>query len=177
MGTTAERPYILVDVDGVLNAISCQRVKSCDCHAGWVRTRALGFPLLLNPAHGPALLNLAKETGSELAWGSTWENLANEHIGPVIGLPELPWARMPPQHWRHAHKADGFVPWVAGRPFIWFDDEPDAPGAAAALASQPHLVITVDEVAGLTDEHIAAAQVWLRKRETAPPGTGEAVTP
>lgn len=155
----SERPYILVDVDGVLNAISCWKVSSCDCHAGWVRTKALGFQLLLNPAHGPALLALASETGAELAWGSTWEGLANEHIGPVIGLPELPWARMPSGH--YAHKADGFVPWVTGRPFVWFDDEPDAPAAAAALACQPHLVITVDEATGLTAEHIAAARLWL----------------
>ena len=41
-------------------------------------------------------------------------------------------------------KAEGFVPWTRGRPFAWFEDEPEEQAAAARLASQPHLIIRVD---------------------------------
>jgi hypothetical protein len=40
----------------------------------------------LNPEHGRALLGL----GYELCWATTWMSDANTWIGPVLGLPELP---------------------------------------------------------------------------------------
>ena len=42
---------------------------------------------------------------------------------------------------RFLAKAEGFVPWPQGRPFVCFEDEAEEKAAAAALASQPHLVI------------------------------------
>ena len=157
------KPLVLIDVDGVLNAISCQRVDSCECHPGWLRRKALGFPLLLNPAHGPWLLELAETTGAELVWGSTWESLANEHIGPAIGLPELPWVPMPPRKFSGHRdlKAVGFVPWTAGRPFTWFDDESMELEAVAYHTTQPFLGIEVDGRTGLAEKHITLAREWL----------------
>ena len=38
-------------------------------------------------SHGPALLGL----GYDLCWATTWMDTANRWIGPVVGLPELPY--------------------------------------------------------------------------------------
>jgi hypothetical protein len=108
------------------------------------------------------LLNLAEETGAELAWGTTWEHDANTFVGPVIGLPELPVEPLKRVNGLRDTKPAGVVPWTLGRPFVWFDDDLTVPGDCLALAGvQPHLVIPVDESTGLTDEHMAAARDWL----------------
>lgn len=172
------RPLILVDVDGVLNpSFSAKTRRYLEYHEGWKTCYAnpMGteFRLFLNPAHGRWLLDLAQETGAELAWGTTWEHYANKHIGPRIGLPGLPVAPMPKAYKTGGlyHKAQGFVPWTAGRPFCWLDDEPDAGEVTAKLAgSQPHKVIYVDEHTGLTQGHISQAREWLLSLHRETPG-------
>lgn len=158
-----DRPLILVDVDGVLNVITSSKQRSHLCfHEGWRQKRVElpvgAFRLFWNPAVGGLLRGLAADTGAELAWGTTWEEYANLVVGPLIGLPRLPVcpvADFPP-------KADGIVPWTQGRPFVWFDDEPDAAEVTARLAGeQPHLVVPVNERTGLTIDHVIAARRWL----------------
>ena len=161
----ADRPLILVDVDGVLNVITSAKERRRLCyHESWRQKRvelpAGAFRLFWNPETGPLLRNLAADTGAELAWGTTWEEYANLVVGPLVGLPELPVCPVAD----FPHKAHGIVPWTAGRPFVWFDDEPDATEVTARLAgAQPHLVVPVDESEGLTERHIAAAREWLRE--------------
>jgi len=158
-----ERPLVLVDVDGVLNVLATsKRRRHLAYHHGWLQKRVdvggLTFRLFVNPAFGSWLRKLAAETGAELAWGTTWEEYANPCVGPLVGLPPLRYAPVRDG----AHKADGIVPWTQGRPFVWFDDEPDAAEATARLAgSQPHLVVPVDESTGLTEDHVATACEWL----------------
>lgn len=48
-----------------------------------------------------------------------------------------------------------------GRPFVWFEDEAEERAAAAALASQPQLVVWVDPFAGLARLPLDEAQRWL----------------
>ena len=170
------RPLVLVDVDGVLNVLaSAKRRRPLAYHEGWVQRRVdvggLTFRLFVNPRTGGWLRKLADEAGAELAWGSTWEEYANPCVGPLVHLPALRWA--PVRDGKH--KADGIVPWTQGRPFVWFDDEPDAAEVTARVAGdQPHLVVPVDESAGLTEDHVAVAREWLlslpvsRLRESPP---------
>jgi hypothetical protein len=47
-----------------------------------IQVRDEGYRAGLNPQHGPALLNLARKTGTGLAWGTRWEENANISIGP-----------------------------------------------------------------------------------------------
>jgi HAD domain in Swiss Army Knife RNA repair proteins len=165
------RPWILVDVDGVLNPdirhdLAAQQPPFCDCHSDWVkrtgRPNGHPFPLLLNPGHGEMLLSLAAATGGELAWGSTWEHHANEWIGPEIGLPALPVGITHSRSDRSKYmKAHNLVPWTGGRPFVWFDDDSTELAEAARLATQPCLCIEVDDRTGLTGKHIATAKKWL----------------
>lgn len=162
---TNRTPLILIDVDGVLNPAFSSSTRGHRVYReGWVQKKidvaGLTFRVVINPDHGSWLLKLAEETGAELAWGTTWTEDANRYIGPLVGLPRLPVAPVPPGI---RHKADGFVPWTAGRPFLWFDDEPDAASVTARLAvSQPHKVIWVDERVGLTRTHIDYARDWLK---------------
>lgn len=153
----------MVDVDGVLNAVTTASERRRLCyHEGWRQKRVElpvgAFRLFWNPTVGPLLRQLAKETGAELAWGTTWEEYANLVVGPLVGLPTLPVCPVA----NFPHKANGIVPWTEGRPFVWFDDEPDAAEVTAVLAGgQPHLVVQVDEREGLTEQHVAAARQWL----------------
>lgn len=161
--TQSPRPLILVDVDGVLNVVTTSKERRRLCyHEGWRQKRVElpvgAFRLFWNPATGPLLRRLASETGAELAWGTTWEEYANLVVGPLLGLPELPVCPVAD----FPHKANGIVAWTQGRPFVWFDDEPDAAEVTAELAgTQPHLVVPVDEATGLTAAHAGTARTWL----------------
>jgi HAD domain in Swiss Army Knife RNA repair proteins len=158
------RPILAVDVDGVLNAISDGKPPE-----GWQDAWAEGFRIRYNPGHGARLLVIAEATGSELTWCTTWEELANQHIRQLVGLPELPWVPMEPgragrkfSEYRStgATKVMAMRAYAGDRPFCWLDDEPDAADELRSLAV-PHLVVYVDDSAGLQDEHFAAAQAWL----------------
>lgn len=181
------RPVLAVDVDGVLNALSTGP-RPPD---GWRDATVKGFRIRHNPDHGRQLLAVAAGTGAELAWCTTWEDDANEHIAPLVGLPRLPVVPMEPgfaandvlaragfplRHKFSAHpsvgevKAAAMAAWARDRPFCWLDDEPDA---AMRLTHHPvpHLVIRVDGRAGLGDHHLRKASGWLAentRREEAP---------
>lgn len=158
-------PILAVDVDGVLNALS----RGGAPPKGWEDHRVLGYRIRVNPSHGAALLALAAEHGAQLTWCTTWENLANDHIAPLIGLPSLPVAPMEPgragrKFSEHVSigvtKAAAIRAYAGDRPFCWLDDEPDAARELADL-KVPHRVIRVDPRAGLQDHHLRKAAAWL----------------
>jgi hypothetical protein len=166
------RPYLLLDIDGVFNPEFWGRVGWRKLRRdGWIRLKIRvtwsEVPLLvyLHPSHGAMVLEVARDTGAELAWGSAWREWAETHIGPAIGLPPIPVLLGPgsPEDGESfgSWKARGLIPRLDGRPFVWLDDDPDVAVVAAELASQPHLVITVDPLTGLTSEHLAQARAWL----------------
>jgi hypothetical protein len=162
------KPILAVDVDGVLNALS-----RGEPPPGWRdATPFRRFRIRHNPAHGALLLAIAQETGAELTWCTTWEELANEHIRHLVGLPELPFVPMEPgraglKFSGHRSvgctKANAMAAYAGGRPFCWLDDEPDAADGLRAHPV-PHLVVCVDGEAGLQDAHLAAARTWLTAR-------------
>jgi hypothetical protein len=136
----ASSPLVLLDVDGVLNPLERP-------HDGFRRVRCspngITYFLWLNPSHGRMLTALAESADAELAWASYWCDHANDWIAPRIGLPTLP-----------------FVP-IPGFPGI--EDEPDvADRLAAEPAMGEHLLVAVDPLVGLTEEHIEQARDWLQ---------------
>lgn len=162
----SERPILAVDVDGVLNACDWQNPEP---PAGWRDARVRGYRIRHNPGHGARLLAIAEETGAELIWCTTWEEMANQYIAQLVGLPELPWVPMEPgragrKFSEYASvgetKAAAMAIYAGDRPFCWLDDEPDAGDELRSLAV-PHLVVHVDEESGLQDEHFEAARAWL----------------
>lgn len=158
------RPVLAIDVDGVLNAIS-----NGPPPAGWEDTRVQGYQIRYNPGHGDRLLAIAAETGAELAWCTTWQEQANQYIRHLVGLPQLPWVPLEPgraglkfSEYRSvgAIKATALRAWAGDRPVCWLEDEPDA-AAELASWSVPHLVVRVDESAGLQERHLQKARSWL----------------
>ncbi len=52
--------------------------------------------------------------------------------------------------------------WAAGRPFVWFEDEPDATDLLNAEPGLgPCLLVQVDPMCGLTPDDVAQARTWL----------------
>lgn len=125
--------YILVDVDGVLNAHGLQGKPRPD---GWrlavVDFQGQELPIIYRPEMGAELLALAEEFDAELVWCTTWEGHANEHISPLVGLPtdlrHVP-MRIPKMTagigWIKAHSIRQWLDVLDTRPLVWFDDEPD----------------------------------------------------
>ena len=94
------RPWLLLDIDGVLNA-------QADAHSEYHEisipstqlprspfvnrprgTQPLDILIRLNPDHRTWLAELSVHF--DLVWASTWEDMANTYISPLVGLPALP---------------------------------------------------------------------------------------
>jgi hypothetical protein len=163
-------PVVLIDVDGVLNPL--QRGPGYRRHK--CTPDGITYRLWLNAEHGPMLRTLAAETGAELRWASFWRDSANDWIAPRVGLPRIPHVPIPriPEDSGlslGAWKARNVAAWSTDAPFVWFEDEPDAPEFLAAEPDLPeHLLIAVDPLTGLTEDHIDTARTWLRALRAAP---------
>jgi len=160
------RPIIALDVDGVLSPdASAKRRRHLWYHHGYKRKAVrwgLGVSqLIIHPEAGVWVQRLAHDTGAELVWATHWNEHANDHVGPLIGLPPLPVVVTP----RYPElKAPALIGWTTGRPLVWFDDEERE--IATALRStkergQPFLGILTDPVVGLTSAHVDEVRTWL----------------
>jgi hypothetical protein len=96
---TATGPLLYLDVDGVVNLgwfTSPERFEELRA-AGWHAGRVTGDPaglhenfrVVLDPGWGPALRGLG-DLGADLVWATGWNDAANLHVGPLLGLPRLP---------------------------------------------------------------------------------------
>ncbi|WP_327087971.1 HAD domain-containing protein [Nonomuraea sp. NBC_01738] len=158
------KPLLLVDVDGVLNPLGrpTPDFRRYECTLG-----AEVYTVHLNAWHGRRLMELAVRTGSELVWATTWEDDANEWIGPRLGLPALPVIHV--RRDRDSELGEMFkTPFVAeyvkGRPFVWFDDYV-WPADQRYLRDHPDvgefLLVHVEPKTGLTRKHFELAAEWL----------------
>ncbi|WP_329351226.1 hypothetical protein OG226_36590 [Streptomyces sp. NBC_01261] len=137
----SRRPLLFLDVDGPLNPYAAQPERRPEGYTTirvTVPDRPRPLRVWLNPAHGPALLDL----GYDLCWATTWMAAANRWIAPVVGLPELPYVdfgdglfaeRPDGVHW----KTETIVAYAEGRPFAWVDDEQSAPDGEFVTAHHP----------------------------------------
>lgn len=178
---TDARPLLLIDVDGVANACGGP-YSGGDAPDGYVlhrlRDRSFtdehgrpwthgGLRIWLNPAHGPMLLALADRC--ELAWCTAWRETANEFIGPLIGLPELPVVPLP-DGWvtldEHIWKLPGVESYAAGRALAWFDDEftpADFEWAEKRTANgAATLLVHIDPVHGIRQADVDRVGEWAR---------------
>lgn len=147
------RPVLLIDVDGVLNPFAARRTKPA-----FTMHQLAGYPVRLNPAHGPALLAFADRF--DLVWATTWEDQANTLIGPILGLPKLPVI-----HFDFAaskdHKWPDIDRFIGDRPAIWLEDDArvgDNAWAQRRNLKIPTRIIKTNPGSGLLPEHLAVIE-------------------
>ena len=150
------RPVLLVDVDGVLNPWLAERTPD-----GFHEYDLFpGERVLLSPGHGELLTSLTP--AYELVWATAWEHRANQLIGPVLALPELPVIEFPLSG-RDVffRKLPAVIEAVGDRPCAWIDDEhqPDHYTWAQRRAA-PTLLIDIDPEVGLTGEVVQVLADW-----------------
>jgi hypothetical protein len=175
--TAGAGPLVYLDVDGPLNLgwwTSPERfgeLRAAGWHAGRVTGDPAGlhenFRVVLNPAWGPMLLSL-QEMGAQLVWATGWNEGANLHIGPLLGLPRLPVAPA-----AHGAKAATVIPQGGLRPWAWLEDTAEELEAAVALTPPgvPCLPVLVDRATGLTREHVNRVASWLGSLKPGHAGT------
>lgn len=169
----ASRPLFLFDVDGVLNRDHASRkaAKRSGCRTysvtgpdNWRR------PFHAHPDDRTRIHALSGVF--DLAWATTWQSSASRDIARVLGMPQaLPYATWEPgdgvlvgyDGHELSNKVPGVLRLVAGRPFVWADDEHAAFSIELAKHPAPaHLMLPVDSLEGLTDGHVETVKAWAR---------------
>lgn len=165
-------PYLLIDVDGVLNPFPGP--------GGSVPPEYLphrvdfrghrDVPIWLNPNHG-ATVNALCSTGLvQPCWATSWGAEANLLIAPRVGMPHFPHVDLgtpdisTPHPRGYLWKRDPVADWLGNAPVAWIDDDfapPDYDWAAERTwRGVPTLLIQPDPYAGLCRHHIAAIRLW-----------------
>ncbi|MFC9327407.1 HAD domain-containing protein [Kitasatospora sp. NPDC057015] len=152
------RPLLFLDVDGVLNP------DRPDPGDGFASHHLLGWTVHLSDRHGEWLRELA--TGYELVWATTWEEEANRHISPLLGLPPLPVVRfagyvpqpddprVPLMQLISGRKWAPLLRYAGGRPFAWVDDVIPGRLVRRALPRRDRVLLRVDPARGLERHHV-----------------------
>ncbi|GAA2258023.1 hypothetical protein GCM10010232_55270 [Streptomyces amakusaensis] len=152
------KPLLFLDVDGVLNPADPHPRADFDAHT------LLGFRVLLSPRHGDWLHELAQVY--ELCWATTWEEDANTHIAPALGLPPLPVVRfagyrpqpgdprVPLMELFSGAKWAPLLRHADGRPFAWLDDVMPFRLVRNSLVRRDRLLLRVDGRQGLERHHV-----------------------
>ena len=165
-------PILLLDVDGVLNAI-CR-----DLPEGWRRQIFDGYALSWDPTVVVRLRELHESGRVELQWLTTWTERADELLAEPLGLP-----RDLRTHSREGESPTGFEGerrglrgwWKLGaarevalaepdRRIVWIDDDLAEPAEDTRtwLAANDHvLVVAPDFEKGLTHAELDRVETWL----------------
>lgn len=154
----AERPLLLLDVDGVLNPFA-----SDVCPATYQEYPFFPDeePVRLCPAHGDWLRELASRF--EIVWATGWGDEANRLIAPVLQLPQLPVVPFPPIPFEPREKVPVIAVYVGSRPAVWIDDAFTPDGYAwASTRESPTLLIDVDPAEGLTRAAVDQSLHWAQ---------------
>jgi hypothetical protein len=111
------RPYLLIDVDGVLNPFG-----SGVRPEGFSRHQLMGNEVWLSRRHGLWLNQLA--TWFDLVWTTAWEHDAPRLIAPILKLPtDLPVIEFGQGAADETWKLHDVERFVGNRPLAWIDDE------------------------------------------------------
>jgi HAD domain in Swiss Army Knife RNA repair proteins len=174
MGENTTKVRILLDMDGVLNAIWATPPRGV--WPVWKQGEAHGFKIRWAPEVADFVRRLAETPGVEVMWLSTWAELANEHISPLLDLPRFKVLGQPPlfeQGWWKFEDAKALYE-KDPVPFVWIDDDlGDAYdcGASSWVKSLEGkgLGIRPDHQKGLTQRLLDEIEVfvdgWLVPRE------------
>jgi hypothetical protein len=175
-GQLAYVPVWLLDIDGVINALSRRRVRGSFAAHDWAEHLVpadipqLG-PMLLEIRVAHPVLEFVREVVesgvAEVRWHSTWREAAVTDLAPRVGLPSIPisvapeWTQRPPGWWK-LPAAQRVV--ASGRPLVWTDDDiavyADEVGELGSHAAT--LLIAPDPATGLTAHDLDRIAAFLR---------------
>ncbi len=168
----APPPVLLLDVDGVLNAVHP------DLREGWRRGTFNGYVLSWDPTVTARLREWHESGRVELQWLTTWTEKADQLLAEPMGLPRglrthsrpdvLPTGfigerRGIPGWWKLA-AARAVAEAEPGRRIVWIDDDlaEQAADTREWLAGNAQvLVVAPDLVAGLTHAELDRVEAWL----------------
>ncbi|MFI5981424.1 HAD domain-containing protein [Streptomyces sp. NPDC051555] len=169
------RPYLLLDIDGVLIPFPAVDGSTPPTHARHaVLPRGRGpddpVPVWLDPSHGPLLADLVTSGLVSPVWCTSWREDATRIIGPLLGLPAFPYLDLPRPQITTSHpngylwKRDHVDPWLGRAPVVWIDDDFTALdhiwAAERAARGDPTLLVQPDPYAGLRPSHVTEVQEW-----------------
>jgi hypothetical protein len=172
----AEKPLLLVDIDGVISLFGAfAGPAGANGPAGATGATGPvegsfhaieGIPHFLSATAAAHLLALASLF--ELVWASGWEERANEHLPHLLGVPpQLPFLRFSGSvggrsrhstaHWKLA-AIDEFA---GARPLAWIDDAlNDACREWATARAAPTLLVRTEPELGLTTREAQQLRAW-----------------
>ena len=147
------RPLLLIDVDGVLLVVRSSLTDDDE---------AIDDEPTLHPEAGAWLRELAEVF--DLAWATTWEDLANRVIAPSLGIAALPAIEFDMARHLPTPKLPSVIAWVGDRPCAWIDDDlhHDADTWAAGRAV-PTLLVHADMTVGMERRHVDQLLAWARE--------------
>ena len=170
--SSGDRPILLLDVDGVLNAARWE------LREGWERGTFHGFVLSWDPTVTARLGELHESGQVEIQWLTTWTTDADELLAEPMGLPRglkvhdradaVPTGYSGPagglSGWWKLAAARAVADAEPDRRIIWIDDDlaEQAEDTGEWLAAHPHvLVVAPDLFEGLTHQQLDEIEAWL----------------
>lgn len=179
-GREEEVPVWLLDVDGVLNAVT--RYPDCEVwpRESWVRTEAEAsgrvWPLWVATPVLEFLTEMHESGKVEVRWHTTWREDAARSLAPTLGLPDFPMQEAAefdaPAPTGYGGVKRGSTWWKLpaaervvrdeGRRLVWTDDdialERARYGLGKAFDSEDILLVAPDVRTGLTPQHLEAVR-------------------
>ncbi|MEU3374449.1 HAD domain-containing protein [Streptomyces sp. NPDC006660] len=175
-------PYLLLDIDGVLipfpgdnGGAPCTHTRHDVLPSG----RAPDDPVTiwLNAEHGPMLMDVIRTGLVAPVWCTSWRQDAATMIGPLLGLPQLPYVDLPRPQITTSHpngylwKRDHVDTWLGDAPAVWIDDDftaVDHEWAAERTDRGPAtLLIQPEPYVGLKAGHLESTLTWAARLSVA----------
>ncbi|MFJ9177068.1 hypothetical protein [Streptomyces sp. NPDC102360] len=178
-------PYLLIDIDGVLIPFPDDDHGSTPAthlrHDVVPTGRSADNPVTvwLNPAHGALLMDVIRSGLTTPTWCTSWRQDAATLIGPLLGLPPLPYIDLPRPDITTSHpngylwKRDHVDTLLGGSSAAWIDDDFTALdhewAAQRTAAGAPTLLVQPGAHTGLFPEHLLTVVTWAASLTQQPP--------